>query len=515
MIKQKILFTCLVLLLASSGIAQRVVYSEADRDDARNMNFEIIGKYADKILVYKGFKDFHSIVSFDEEMKMLDKQKLQNLPDRIINIDFLWYPNQFYMFYQYQKKSIVYCMVAKFDASGKQNGDAVQLDTTDISYAASNKLYSVIFSEDKQKIAVLKINNKNEKYNVVTSALFNKDLSLIKKTRLVVNMPDRNDFLEEFVLDNDGTLFFLKVSGSAQNDNITKVQSVTLDAGSSSSHFSDIRISGLNLDDIRVKADNANKRFLITSYYSKQRRGNVDGIFCSLWDKVNHKEVLNTTAVFSDELRIEAKGENSIKSAFNDYFIKNIISRKDGGFIVIAEALYTSTRGGTFNRWDMMGMGGFGGWGMMSPMDYYMWGNPWGWGGWSPWNRFNNFNNNNITRFFSDNIVITSFDDSARIEWSNVIRKSQFDDNTDNFISFGTANTGSQIHFLFTTEEKRTKILSDQSISPEGQLTRNPTFKNLDRGYEFMVRHSKQVSNKVIVIPCMFRNYLCFAKIEL
>lgn len=513
MIKQKILFVWLVLLSATTINAQRVLYSEADRDDARNMSFEVIGKYADKILVYKGFRDFHSIVTFDEEMKMLDKQKLQNLPDRIINIDFLWYPNQFYMFYQYQKKSIVYCMALKFDASGKQTGEAIQLDTTDISYAASNKLYSVIFSEDKQKIAVLKINSKNEKFNVVTTALFNKDLTLIKKTRLLVNMPDRNDFLEEFVVDNEGTLFFLRVSGSAQNDNITKIQAITLDAGSSESHFSDIRITGLNLDDIRVKADNANKRFLITSYYSKQRRGNIDGIFCSLWDKIQFKEVLNTTASFSEELRIDARGENSIKSAFNDYFIKNIISRKDGGFIVISEALYTSTRGGTFNRWDMMGMGGgLGGW---SLMDYYSWGNPWGWGGWSPWNRFNNFNNNNVTRYFSDNIVVTSFDDSARIEWSNVIRKSQFDDNTDNFISFGAANTGNQIHFLFTTEEKRTKILSNQSISPDGQLTRNPTFKNLDRGYEFMVRHSKQVSNKIIVIPCMYRNYLCFAKIEL
>ena len=77
------------------------------------------------------------------------------------------------------------------------------------------------------------------------------------------------------------------------------------------------------------------------------------------------------------------------------------------------------------------------------------------------------------------------------MEWSNVVHKSQFDDNTDNLIGYGLINTGDQIHYLFNVQEKRQTVFSDQTISPDGQLSHNATLKNLDKGYEFMPRHAK------------------------
>ena len=76
-------------------------------------------------------------------------------------------------------------------------------------------------------------------------------------------------------------------------------------------------------------------------------------------------------------------------------------------------------------------------------------------------------------------------------------------------------NTGDQIHFLFNQQEKRTQLLSNQSIGPSGQLIRNPTLKNLDKGYDFMPRYGKQIGMRQIIVPCMYRNYLCFASVEL
>jgi hypothetical protein len=75
-------------------------------------------------------------------------------------------------------------------------------------------------------------------------------------------------------------------------------------------------------------------------------------------------------------------------------------------------------------------------------------------------------------------------------------------------------NTGDQLHFIFNVQEKRSMILSDQSISPSGQVNRNPTFKNLDKGYDFMPRHSKQIASRVAIVPCQYRGFTCFAKLE-
>jgi hypothetical protein len=95
-----------------------------------------------------------------------------------------------------------------------------------------------------------------------------------------------------------------------------------------------------------------------------------------------------------------------------------------------------------------------------------------------------------------------------------VIRKTQYDDNTDNYIGYGLINSGDQLRFLFNVQDKRSNILTDQSMSPKGQIDRNPTIKNLERGYDFMPKHAKQTGSRQAIIPCMYRGYTCFAKID-
>jgi hypothetical protein len=132
---------------------------------------------------------------------------------------------------------------------------------------------------------------------------------------------------------------------------------------------------------------------------------------------------------------------------------------------------------------------------------YYPWITPYGYGTQS-------------TRYYADNIAILSFDSAANMEWASILPKSQYDDNTDNFIGYGTYITSGKINFLYNQFEKRTLLLQAQSINPEGKITRSPTLKELDRGYEFMPRYAKQVSSREVLLPCRYRNYLCFAKIE-
>jgi hypothetical protein len=260
------------------------------------------------------------------------------------------------------------------------------------------------------------------------------------------------------------------------------------------------------LDDIRVKIDNINQNYLITSFNSKSRRGNIDGLYCAIWNKTSASIIAATNNVFGEELRNNAKSEGNSRYAFNNFFLQNIVMRKDGGFVIAAESAYSSTRGNTLSRWDYLYGSPF-----WSPSAYYMYSTPYGF--YYPWWRSGSFANQN-TRYFADNIVLLSFDSSSRLEWSNVIRKSQYDDNTDNFIGYTTMNTGSEVHFLFNQLERKQLLLTDQSVTPDGQIHRSPTIRNLDRGYQFMPRFGKQVGAKQMIIPCQYRNYICFAKVD-
>jgi hypothetical protein len=501
----------MAILVINAAHPQLIAYSEPDRDDSRTISFDIAGKINDHILVVKNTtarSDF-SISVFDNDMKLLDKVKLTFMPDRVLSSDVLGYKNFFYLFYQYQKRNIIYFMGAKFNGDGKLMSDPVELDTTTISYFSNNKIYTVINSEDKQKIAIFKINNRRDDNYKVTTVLFDGALNRIKKSVLQIPMPDRNDFLTEFSVANDGTLIFARAAGTNQNGNISKITVITKAAADDSVSYGSIDISKVYLDDIRIKINNANNHFLITSFYANVKRGNIEGLFCSMWSMQQLKELYNTTATFSEEFRASAKTEGSSKAALNDFFLQDIVMRTDGGFVIASESAYSSSRGGGyFNRWDYMYGSPY-----WSPADSYLYGSPYGYGYGYPWGR-PGYNMGQITRFYSDNIGVMSFDSSANLEWANIIPKSQYDDNTDSFIGYGTLKTGDEVHFLFNELEKRTLILNDQSITADGKVSRNPTLHNLDRGYDFMPRYAKQVGSHELIIPCQYRNYVCFAKVD-
>ena len=487
-------FLLLLLFYVGTVRAQVVTFSDVDEEDTKDMKFEIIGKLNGNIHVYKSHRDSHYITLYNATMQQISKTKLDFLTRNTTNESFLLYPNYYCFFYEYVKKGIDYLMVAQFDNNGKEIGVPKQLDTTNNASTENTKIYTVISSEDKQKIMVLKVATREDKSNIVNSFLFDNNLNLLKKSDIFIQMKERNSKLSEFQIDNDGDFNFVRSSGSGSTDIVNKVTLITKKAIDETASMMDLNLNGDYLDDIKMKVDNYNKHILITTLYSKQRGGNVDGFFCFLWDKNTKKEILNTNLTFSDEFRADAKDESSVKTALNDFYLRNVVMKQDGGFMISAECAYqTTTSVDPYNRWNSFG-GGFGSGGMYN----------------NPYNRVYN----NITHYFTDNVIIFSVDISGKMEWSNVIRKNQTDDNTEDKISYGIANSGDKVHFIFNMQSKRGDYLTEQTISPDGQLVRSPGFKVMEKGYDFMPKHGKQTGIRQIVVPCLYRSYICFSKID-
>jgi hypothetical protein len=501
------LVTLSILITGFTAAAQKIVYSESDKDDTRRMKFEIAGKVGGNFLIYKNIRNKDWITVLDNDMVQIGKVEQDYVPDndRVINIDFFPYSDFCYMIYQYQKKNVVYCMAARIDGNGKKTGDILQLDTTHLGFSANNKIYSVETSEDKSKIILFKINSKNKRIYYMTTLLLNDKLELLKKSRFSISMEERNDYLSDFYIDNDGDMVFSKFSRNG-NDNISQAAFAVKYAQSDSVKMTSLNIDKNYLDEIHIKVDNFNRRYFLTSFYYKQQRGNIDGFYFYVWDKAAAAPLFEDTTVFSDELRREAKSDANVRTAFNDFFIRNIIVRRDGGFIIGSEAYYTTSRFNNWNRWDYL----YGSSPYMSSFDNYYYspyysnywrGSRWGGG-------------QSAVRYHADKIAVLSFNKEGKLEWSDVLGKEQFDDESDDLLSYQVMNTGGQLHFLFNQMERRYNLLNDYSLTAEGQLTRNPTLKNLDKGYEFMTQYGKQVSARQMIVPCQYHNYICFAKID-
>ena len=506
MFKLSSIFSLLLVLLALHSGAQRIVYSDIDDDDSRRMRFEVIGKVQGNFLIYKNIKNHNYISVYNNEMEQVSREEMDYVQDdRMINVDFFPYNDFTFVVYQYEKKRVVYCEAVKVNGNGKKISEVVTLDTTHISFGNNNKIYNTISSEDKSKLMVFKINSRNRERFVLTTLLFDNSFMPMNRSRIELPMEENKDALDEFHIDNDGDLVFTKFTRN-NNETITNASLLYKAATSDTLRAIPVQPDKLFLDALYVKADNANKRFFVTSFYYTKKRGDVEGFYFYVWDKASQSQVLQNTVTLSEDLRREARGSNTgVKSAFNDYFIRNIIVRRDGGFVINTESYYTTSRGSQWNRFNYLY--GY----PMSPFDYYSVYSPYN--SWY-WRRDPFYNNRGNVRYNADNITVLSFDKNGKLEWNNVINKEQFDDESDDRISYQTMNTGGQIHYVFNVDERRALLLTDFTLSPDGQITRNPTLKNLDRGYEFMPKYGKQVSSYQMIIPCYYRNSICFAKVE-
>lgn len=507
------------LLTMSTTRAQRIYYAEPDRDDTRQMKFEILGKFQQQYLIYKNNRNRHHVAVYDPNMQLKEKVELDFIPERTFNVEFFTYPDYSVLIYQYQRRSIVYCMGVKLDAQGHKIGEPLQIDTTDVGVFGDSKIYSIIASDDRQRIMVFKIKGRERDAMTVSTLLLNANLMPLRRSRFDYKLEGNRETIADFYLDNDGNFLFTHVGRPGQREYINALKLVVLPAFGDTLRSVPLQLSNVFLDEARIKVDNVNKRYIVLSYYSKTRRGNVDGLYTAIVNQSLEGTPIERANEFSDDFRNKAKGESSTKLAFNDYFLKHFIVKKDGGVLVTGEAVYTNQRN-SMNRWDMMSPWLWGTpWGMPGFVPWSAWNNwgwsPWGWGGfgWGTWG-MPGMRGATSTRYYADNVMVLSLDADANLQWSNVINKSQYDDETDNLLSYQIMNVGGELFFLYNEWQRRTPLLSAQSVKPDGKVDRQPPLKSLDRGYEFMIRFGKQVSAREMLVPCLYRNMICFARIE-
>jgi hypothetical protein len=315
---------------------------------------------------------------------------------------------------------------------------------------------------------------------------------------------ERNDVMGEFMLDNDGNFIFAHSSKKGSRENLSQISLMVKKALEDTFTSHRLELGGRYADEVKIKIDNRNKKYITTSFYYKERNGNIMGLWCNIWDAVGNTVFANVYTEFNEEIRSAARSSGNTKFAFNDFFIRNIILKKDGSLFITAEDFSSQSSGGNnnWNRFDYLYGSPF-----LSPYDYYYY-SPYGY----YYRPFSSFNRS--IRYYYDNILVINLSSKAMPEWSNIIHKQQVSDENDNYLSYCIFNTGGEIQFLYNDISKREKLLSANIINRDGATRRNPTLKTNERGYEFMPRYAKQIGARQVIIPCTYRAQICFAKVD-
>ncbi|MEP6712862.1 MAG: hypothetical protein ABJA37_10620 [Ferruginibacter sp.] len=496
------LFTILYFAAITPALCQQITYSEVIKEDSRKINFEILGNFGGNYLIYKNINRKHYITVYDREMQIVDNVKLDFISEKTFNLDFVSYPDYFFIIYQYQKKNIIYCDAAKMSSTGQLIGQIINLDTTKTNLFANNKIYYLTNSEDRQKILLYKMQPKNDEISLTTK-LFNSSLQILDSTRNLYPFNDRKETYDDLQVGNDGTFLFAKETGNGRNDYTRKLEINYRKPNTPSFISNEILLDDKYIEDVKIKIDNLNNQYIVNSFSYKKNFGNIEGLFTVIINSNDFAVTKKAITLFDDSIRTRLSDKTNWRTAFNDFAFRNVILKKDGGFLLTTEEYFTQTRN---TRWNSR--------------DYYY--NPYNFTpGYYSFQRdyygyyrdpYRNSNQDIIYNY--NDILIFSFDKDLRPQWNNIINKKTSDLESDNFLSFSTMNLGAEIHYLFLQKDKNKQLISDHALQPGGQIKRYPTIKTGESGYDFMPRLAKQVGARQVIVPCTLRNNIAFAKID-
>lgn len=495
-----------IFIFANKPMAQNITFSEIEKTNNKSSTLEVIGKIGSNFLIYKNLYSKHKITILNNDMSIKENVPLDYISDKTTNIDFIPNANNFLMIWQFQKRNIIYCNAVIIDGEGKQTGEIKTIDTTKMGMFSNNVYYNIRWSEDKKKVLMYKYSNRNNDFNLATKVI-DENLKTIDSNRYTLDVNKYKESIGDLQIDNNGGIVFAKLYEKNTDNYINAVELYYKKQNNDSLLKLNIELDNLKIKEPVLKLDNLNNTIVLNGFSYKKSNGIINGLFTAAVNKAPFILSKKATNIFSDTLLNLLSGRPDWRTAFDNFFLKNTILKKDGGFILVTEEYYTERRNIGLGN-DRFNNGIYGNSLYNNYSDYYSF-NRGNLGYYRPYND----NSNRDLIYNYDDILIFSLTKDLKLEWNSVINKTSSDIETDNYLSFTNMNTGGEIYFLFFQKDNK-QILSNHALKPSGSITRYPTIKSREAGYEFMPKLGRQTGSQQIIIPCTIRNSIAFAKID-
>ena len=99
-------------------------------------------------------------------------------------------------------------------------------------------------------------------------------------------------------------------------------------------------------------------------------------------------------------------------------------------------------------------------------------------------------------------------------EWQTFVRKNQYSQEDGGlFSSFAFMNTGGTLGFLFNDYNTNRSKIQLASVDGSGKLNMRSLAAGTADDPDWLPRSGKQIAAREVVIPCLRKRQICFAKI--
>ncbi len=481
----------LVSLVSVCGLhAQQWQYSEPESFDFRNSDYAVVGSIAGHYYAYRGSEEGHFLDLFNSEMEKQATVFLDFLSGRLRKIQFFIRENRIMVVYQQSEGKNQVAYAARLDPAGRLQGRPTRIAGREGRRIGGNSPgFYMVASENRDQVVVFYEETQAHSREIKIYWIPWEPGAVIRESR---SWEGGGDYiLGSGMVSNAGDFYlpaYIPVGNAGFAEELRLIRIRPRAEGGQIQPLSPEENLNLPLEQrlaagTYMKMDNVQNRVIVAGFYTERKKGNLDGVLSTVIRSGEEGMVVEPMRwnPFGEPLRL-ATGDRRSRKALNAYQVRDLIVKNDGGFLLIAEDFFMTTRHGYSP--------GFG---------YYSWYYP-SMGG-------------SVREYHYGDILVVSFDRDGTREWFQFVRKDQYtQEDGGMFSSFLLVNTGGAIGFLFNDfGGSRVRLAS---LDGQGQVQFHALGADSSLSPDWIPRQGAQISAREVMVPCLMRRRICFAKLS-
>jgi len=479
----------IALMLAVAGLAgykteaQDIFYSKEQKFTFQNGDFSVVGWCGDRLYTYRDSKEGFYLDAYNDSMRLLATVALDFFPQKIYETRFFVSGDRIIVLYQAVQEGMVVQYAALLDDRARMLQKPVALDSVKMAWLSSDRqYYSSAISNDKNRIMVFGMSSRKSRQLQFNTILLDNNLNVLAKGTPFIESDD--DFtMGQALLGNDGSLYLSAFTGENARKYSGDAWIFRLSPDGQRFVYKPLPLGSSYLSGLYLRMDDVHNQVYLSAFYAAKKSGNLDGVLYSIYSPQTDSFPVFKLIPFDEELR-NATDDRNKKKAFNDYEVRNVIVKNDGGFILVAENFYVTSRSNMYG-------GGF---------RYYSW--------------YNNYPGTYTSEYHYGNIMVVDYDAEGNRKWHGFIRKEQYSQEDGGlFSSYLMLNSGASLVFLYNDFNSSKSSLRLAALDVNGEMQLKRMSPGRTAGGDWVPRSGKQTDLRELLIPVLRKNNLCFARV--
>ena len=470
-----------LLLLPSVLYAQDVVYSQYEKFDFHNGEYAVVGMTGGLLYNYHSTTDGPMLEAYDDSMNNVATVILDFFPEKIYETHFIAYPDKIIVLYQALESNKVVQYAALLDEKGRLKNKPIQLGSFKTGIFGATKTYfQSAVSDNKKMILIYSANDKGSEIDFDGKWL-DENLTIVKRSHTSFKA-DNTIQHSEVNIDNDGNVYIPAYTPDGTMNYADQFWILKLAMGAAKFEQKEMALDTKYAASGYMKIDNLNKRIYFGGFYADKKNGSFDGIIFASYDITGGIFVTKKLIPFDREL-INSAGTRHKTRAFDNYQVQHLIVKNDGGFVLVSEIHYVTSRTN------------------YSP-------------GTGFYSSYSPYSSTIVHEYHYNDIMALSYDKDGSRLWSSFIPKEQYSQEDGGiFSSYALLNTGGTLAFLYNDFNSTRSSIQLATLSSEGRSDIH-SFKAEGNDYpDWMPSSGKQVAGRILIVPCLHKKQICFAKV--